>query len=439
MEAVATELSAVFRALVAEAAVSSQKSFDLGHSSKHSGRRITEALAADLVTAGVDPAGLQIEQQAPGSERYQLFARRWDLVLVSRGIPAAVVEWKTLGTFMNFSNRLNELVAAAVGLRTPFAQAGAVGYGPQLAILFIVDPIRTKAARPDYLERFAERLRSLISDRLVDCACILRFDSDSQSLADFSEDLGFGQFAASIVSSASTPRGERADRVDLSVEVGRLFSHGNANGFASGFASTEAGQAAVEATIIENRRKKIRELQDLAVAEGTTELQVQAAIGSSYWIFGGQYVGLAPRDLVKLDQHDFALICADGSLHVIELKRPDVKLAERQLSHYIVTGDVHRAVSQCLNYLRSLDEQGAGMQTTWHNERGLDFDFRRAKGTVVIGHLDNGNAEGAARFQVQQAIRSYNAHLSRIQVITYSDLLDSADRALRFESNPGKP
>jgi hypothetical protein len=31
------------------------------------------------------------------------------------------------------------------------------------------------------------------------------------------------------------------------------------------------------------------------------------------------------------------------------------------------------------------------------------------------------------------AIRSYNAHLSRVQVTTYSELLDSADRALRFE------
>lgn len=139
---------------------------------------------------------------------------------------------------------------------------------------------------------------------------------------------------------------------------------------------------------------------------------------------------------MKLDQHDFALICGDESLHIIELKRPDAKLVEQHLSHYIVSGEVHKAVSQCLNYLRALDEQGAAMQLTWHNERGLDIDFRRAKGMVVIGHPDHAKADGAARFQVQQAIRSYNAHLSRIQVITYSELLDSADRALRFEIQP---
>jgi hypothetical protein len=145
------------------------------------------------------------------------------------------------------------------------------------------------------------------------------------------------------------------------------------------------------------------------------------------------YVDLAPRDLAKLDQYDFALICADRSLHIIELKRPDAKLIERHRSHYIVSEEIHKAVSQCLNYLRALDEQGPAMQVTWRNERGLDIDFRRAKATVVIGRSDHAGADVAASFQIQQTIRSYNAHLSRIEVTTYSELLDSADQALRFE------
>ena len=131
-------------------------------------------------------------------------------------------------------------------------------------------------------------LRSLVTDGLMDCACTLRFDPNSQSLADFSEDLGFGQFAASVVSATCAPCGERADAGELTAEVGRLFTHGNAHGFASGLVSTAAGQTAVETVTIENRRNKIRELQDLAVAEGTTELQMQKAIGSNYWIFGGR-------------------------------------------------------------------------------------------------------------------------------------------------------
>jgi hypothetical protein len=41
-----------------------------------------------------------------------------------------------------------------------------------------------------------------------------------------------------------------------------------------------------------------------------------------------------------------------------------------------------------LRYLHSLDEQGPTLQTTYRNELGLDIDFRRARGTVVIGHPD---------------------------------------------------
>jgi hypothetical protein len=99
----------------------------------------------------------------------------------------------------------------------------------------------------------------------------------------------------------------------------------------------------------------------------------------------------------------------------------------------IVTNEVHEATSQCLNYLRALDEQGLGLQGTYHNEFGMDIDFRRARGTVIIGNLDPGEESSIAPFQVVQTIRSYNAHLSRIQVVTYSELLDSAERALQFE------
>jgi hypothetical protein len=95
MTTVATELSAVFRELMAEAARPSTTSSS-GFS--YNGKRITEALAADLVRAGVDPVGIRVEQRASESVRYRLSAHLWDLVLVSQGIPVVVIEWKTLSS-----------------------------------------------------------------------------------------------------------------------------------------------------------------------------------------------------------------------------------------------------------------------------------------------------------------------------------------------------
>jgi hypothetical protein len=168
------------------------------------------------------------------------------------------------------------------------------------------------------------------------------------------------------------------------------------------------------------------------------EHQVQDAIGRQYWIFGGQYTGVLRRDLMPLGQHDIPLVCSDRSVHIVELKRPGSPLVKRLSSNsssnrLVPSTEVHDAVSQCVKYLEILDETGASLQTVHHNELGLDVDYRRAKATVVIGHPDHVNVAGATREKVEQTIRSYNAHLNRVQVLTYADVLDSAERALRFE------
>lgn len=55
------------------------------------------------------------------------------------------------------------------------------------------------------------------------------------------------------------------------------------------------------------------------------------------------------------------------------------------------------------------------------------------EGAPQVSQQRFGEESSIAPFQVVQTIRSYNAHLSRIQVVTYSELLDSAERALQFE------
>jgi len=153
----------------------------------------------------------------------------------------------------------------------------------------------------------------------------------------------------------------------------------------------------------------------------------------AHWLFGGRYVGVADRrNLAPLDQHDIPLLGADGTLHIVELKGPNIpRLVRRYRNHYIVGTEVHEATSQAINYLRTLDETGAVLTTTYRNEYGIEYDMRRIFATVVIGHP--AHAVGADARTVEQTLRSYNSHLSRVEVITYATLLDAADRALAFE------
>jgi hypothetical protein len=225
-------------------------------------------------------------------------------------------------------------------------------------------------------------------------------------------------------------------QVDVREFVSALEGRPDLSEVVSALATTTVGLAAAEGAVIEKRRRLIATLRDLAEDPSTTETDLHRAIGSAYWLFGGRYVGLADRrSFTALDQYDIPLLEANGTIHIVELKGTNIpKLIYKHRSHYVVGKEVHEATSQAINYLRTLDESGAVISTTWKNEFGVEYDMRRVFATVVIGYPDRVDADMPdVERVVDQTIRSYNAHLSRVEVLTYKSLLDAAERALQFE------
>src|ERR1700694_2470164 len=144
---------------------------------------------------------------------------------------------------------------------------------------------------------------------------------------------------------------------------------------------------------------------------------------------GGQFVGAeTTRTLTTQDQIDIALVTGDGSLHVVELKRANIpKMVRPYRNHFIVGNEVHEAVSQTENYLRSLDEEAHTIKSK------LGFESHRVFETVVIGHI-NHNTENMAEADFYRTLRTYNSHLSRVQVITYDQLIANAMNSLQLTS-----
>jgi hypothetical protein len=217
------------------------------------------------------------------------------------------------------------------------------------------------------------------------------------------------------------------------IDVDTLASSPDLPALIARLATTDAGRRAAENAVLTDRRNLVERLKQMARDPATTETDMQNVIGSAYWLFGGRYVGVADRrNLVPLDQHDIPLLGADGTLHVVELKGPVVpRLVRRHRNHPIVGEPVHEAVSQAVNYLRGLDELGAGLQVTHQNAFGTTYDLVRVFATVVIGHPTH--VADFDQHQIDQTIRTYNAHLSRVEVVTYESLLAAAERALAFE------
>jgi hypothetical protein len=200
-------------------------------------------------------------------------------------------------------------------------------------------------------------------------------------------------------------------------------------------AQTEGGLSGAEVAVILRRRRLLEQASHLARQSETTEPDMQDLVGKAHWIFGGQYVGLVRRrNILSLDEHDIPLVCSDGSLHIVELKGPVVpSLLKRHRNHWIVGNEVHEAAMQAVNYIRTADELGAGIQRTLSEELGIDIDLRRVFATVVIGHREHLVAGGMPTEQFDVALRTYNAALNRVQVITYDQLFDAAARSLEFD------
>ncbi|NKY88165.1 Shedu anti-phage system protein SduA domain-containing protein [Nocardia veterana] len=226
-----------------------------------------------------------------------------------------------------------------------------------------------------------------------------------------------------------------SSHVNPQVIVDALVQHTNVAEIVSLIASSDIGRSAAQSVVLESRRKLVAQLRRLVDRPGATETEIQRLIGDAYWIFGGRYVGVADRrSFIPLDQTDIPLLGADGTLHIVELKGPDIdKLLVRHRNHWIVGPAVHEATAQAMNYLRSFDEHGSGLSTMYNNELGQRYDMSRIFATVVIGHSDHHRPADAEREVVARTLRQYTAGLNRVEVITYDQLVDAAERALVFE------
>ncbi|MER5739786.1 Shedu anti-phage system protein SduA domain-containing protein [Streptomyces sp. NPDC002262] len=185
------------------------------------------------------------------------------------------------------------------------------------------------------------------------------------------------------------------------------------------------------AQILELRARQagLENLRTVVEDPDSSESALHACLKNQEWIFGGAYVTeLARRQYTPETILDIPLLRGDGSLHVVELKRANIQdLVIRRSGQLMLGAAAHRAVSQAQNYLRAMDENRPGILA----DHGIDT--RRASATVVIGHPQY-VVGGVTSQEIAETLRTYNAHQTRIEVITYEALLDSASRMLALSS-----
>jgi len=197
---------------------------------------------------------------------------------------------------------------------------------------------------------------------------------------------------------------------------------------------SELNEAQVLATLAQHARRQADLIELRAAAEDSTtsEGDLQKLVQRMTWIFGGEFLpGTARRNITLRDQLDLTLLRPDGTLHGVEIKKANVdRLVTGQRNHLIVGHEINKAVGQAMNYLRELDEKRPQLLVD------LGIDARRASMTVVIGHSAF-VANGASSAQIDETIRTYNSHLTRVSVTTYDRLIGNAQRMLDLTTPPG--
>ncbi|MEV6804689.1 Shedu anti-phage system protein SduA domain-containing protein [Streptomyces sp. NPDC051132] len=177
---------------------------------------------------------------------------------------------------------------------------------------------------------------------------------------------------------------------------------------------------------LRRRAESLKALRAVVEDPTATERDLQRALEGSHWIFGGRFVGeAARRRLVPGDEVDLPLIRGDGALHIVELKRAmslPSPLIKRHREAWVPARAVHEAVGQAVNYLVGLDEHRARIRAQF------GIETRRAGALVLVGHP--GLHPDVPEREVDEALRTFNAHLARVEVLTYKELLDNAERSL---------
>ncbi|MEU2759673.1 Shedu anti-phage system protein SduA domain-containing protein [Streptomyces sp. NPDC007094] len=196
---------------------------------------------------------------------------------------------------------------------------------------------------------------------------------------------------------------------------------------------SELSEAQLLASLTQRARRQadLVELRAAAGDSATSEGDLQKLVERMTWIFGGEFLpGTARRSLTLRDQLDLTLLRPDGTLHGVELKKANIdRLVTVQRNHLIVGHEINKAVGQAMNYLQELDEKRSQLLVD------LGIDARRASMTVVIGHSAF-VTNGASSAQIDETIRTYNSHLTRVSVTTYDRLIGNAQRTLDLTAEP---
>lgn len=167
--------------------------------------------------------------------------------------------------------------------------------------------------------------------------------------------------------------------------------------------------------------RALDELKALANDPTANEPKFQKHLAVNPWMFGSEYSELLHRRTWTRDDNlDYMLRkTVDGYLEIVEIKtafKEPLFLLDASHDSYYSSSKLSPVIGQVIRYIEEVERNRDSIIA----KDGADTLKIRAR--VIIGR------DGDAKHQA--ALRNFNAHLHRIEIITYDQLLRIAERVL---------
>lgn len=177
---------------------------------------------------------------------------------------------------------------------------------------------------------------------------------------------------------------------------------------------------AIASRVVEHRRA-YDQLVALVADIETGEQAFQELLSQNPWMFGSEYSELLDRrKWTRDDNVDFMLRrTSDNYLEIIEIKPPfenALLLYDKSHDSYYPSSRLSPVLGQLMHYIAELERSRDSILSK------DKLDTLKIRARVIVGR--DGDASH------QEGIRNLNAHLHRIEVVTYDQLIRIAARVL---------
>ncbi len=272
--------------------------------------------------------------------------------------------------------------------------------------------IRLEGKEPDEIERLYRFLHAIYDDKLTG-------ETGELHLVRSDDYAKLEQLLESLPNLAVT------DKLQLVKNVlARLDSaESTVSDFVSAFegSSDETIRNIAAASRLVDYRKAVHALKDMVANPATQENEYQIHLERNPWMFGSEYSELLPRRTwTRDDRLDYMLRkTVDNYLEIVEIKTsfPEpLFIYDRERDCYYPSSKLSPVIGQVTRYIEEVERNRDSILAK------DNVDTLKIRARAIVGR-DHSPEE-------QAALRNLNAHLHRIEIITFDQLIRIAERVI---------